>query len=280
MPEVVYLNGEYTDSVNAKISVNDRGFVFGDGVYEVIRVYPKNGPFAMQQHIDRLFRSLEGTEIRVPWTKQDIIDIGLEALRRSGFDDASIYIEITRGVAPRAHVYPADVQPTLLVYAKPAQNHPEQREKGITCITVPDIRWAHCDWKTINLLANVMGRQKAHDAGAWEGIFVNGDGMVTEGTATNVFAITGGVVLTHPADNRILHGVTRATIIDLCRLNGVRIQEERFTEDVLLTADEVFVCGTSSEILPVTKINEKIIGNGKPGTVTRQIAAAYNALIR
>lgn len=279
MPEVVYVNGEYTDFAHAKVSIDDRGFVFGDGVYEVIRVYPKTGPFELKAHMERLVNSCAGIEINMPWTPAEVEEICYNVLKRSELRDGIIYIEITRGAAPRAHLYPTNARPTLVVYAKPIKGHGDLNEKGVPCITIPDDRWAHCNWKTINLLPNIMGKQKAHNAGAWEGIFVRENGIVTEGTSSNLMIVTGGVVLTHPADNRILPGITRKVVLNLCQEKGIKYKEDRFTEEVLLTADEVFLCGTTTEIMPVVKINDKVIGNGRPGPVTRQIQAAFAALI-
>lgn len=279
MPEVVYVNGEYTDFAHAKVSIDDRGFVFGDGVYEVVRIYPKTGPFEMKAHMQRLVNSCAGIEIDMPWSPAEIEEICYNCVNRSEQRDGIVYIEITRGTAPRAHLYPTSARPTLVVYTKPIKGHGDLKDKGVPCVTIPDDRWAHCNWKTVNLLPNIMGKQKAHNAGAWEGIFVRENGIVTEGTSSNLMIVTGGVVLTHPADNRILSGITRGVILNLCQEKGIKAKEDRFTEEVLLTADEAFLCGTTTEIMPIMKINDKVIGNGKPGPVTKQIQAAYAALI-
>ncbi|MGE5560578.1 MAG: D-amino-acid transaminase [Chloroflexota bacterium] len=279
MPEVVYINGEYTDFANAKVSVDDRGFVFGDGVYEVIRVYPRTGPFQIKPHLERLMNSCAGIEIGVPWSAAEIEEICYDVLQRSEQRDGIIYIEITRGAAPRAHLYPTDARPTLVVYTRPFKGSGDLKDRGVAVVTIPDDRWAHCNWKTINLLPNIMGKQRAHHAGAWEGIFVREGGIVTEGTSSNLMIVTGGVVLTHPADNRILPGITRSVVLEICRDQGIRAKEERFTEDVLLTADEAFLSGTTTEIMPIVRINDRVVGGGKPGPVTKQIQAAYAALI-
>jgi D-alanine transaminase len=270
MTEWLYLNGSYMPLAEGRVSVEDRGFLFGDGIYEVIRCY--NGrPFRMREHLGRLKTSAAAIDLAIPLADEAIASVCDALGTRSGLREATIYLQITRGPAPRSHAFPKVPAPTFMAFIRPlAPPSPAQREAGISLISIPDDRWGRCHIKSLNLLANVLAKQKAVAAGAYEGLFVR-DGIVTEGTVSNAFAVIGGTVFTHPADNRILHGVTRAAVLEVARASGCAVREEKRSLDDFLAADEVFLTGTTVEVLGVSAIDGKPIGASRPGPVTRRL---------
>jgi D-alanine transaminase len=270
----LYLNGEYLSIDQGRVSVEDRGFQFGDGVYEVIRVYAGKA-FRLKEHLKRLERSLSGVEIPLPEPLPKIEEV----CRRvsSGFTDAQIYLQITRGAAPRVHAFPKGIRPTFVAYARAlGRNSPAQT---FSLKTVLDDRWGRCNLKVVCLLANILGRQKAVEAGCDEGLFVREDGTVTEGTSSNAFFVAKGTVVTHPATNRILAGITREAVLEVARSEKVPVDERPMMIDEARAADEAFVSGTGAEIMPVVTIDGKPIGNGKPGPMTFRLRAALQNLI-
>ena len=271
--ETVYLNGRFVNPDEARVSVFDRGFLFGDGIYEVVPVYAGR-PLRWPQHIARLQRNLEILEIPNPWSVEDFdtLAAGLIGGRQ---DDLYLYIQVTRGVAPRDHVFPEPATPTLFAYAQvlapaPAEFHTE----GVAAITLSDIRWQRCDLKTISLVGNVWLRQKAKQNDALEALLVR-DGYVTEGSASNVFAVIGGVVLTPPTGPNLLPGITRDLVIELMDRDRVEHAERIFTEAEMLDADEVWITSSTKEILPVTRINGVAVGAGRPGPVYARVRGVY-----
>jgi D-alanine transaminase len=271
---LLYLNGEIVDDQDAKISVNDRGFVFADGIYEVIRVFGGQ-PFEMQRHIDRLERSAGAIRLTLDPSAEEIQQIAADLISRQGVDQGQIYIQITRGVAPRNPAIPTDAKPTTLVAVRPAPLPPtEILRNGGAAITVPDDRWARCDVKVVGLTANVLARTKAVDAGAYEAIFVR-DGYVTDAASCNVFAVFGTTLMTAPCTNYILWGVTRATTLELAREDGIETLEASFRVEQLREADEVFVTGTLSGIVPITTLDGAVVGSGRVGPVTRRLMELY-----
>lgn len=273
----VYLNGEFLPKERAVVPVDDRGFVFGDGIYEVVRVI-EGRIFAWPGHAQRMARGL--ADVRIAFGAQDVA--GLEAVcerlladndLRAG--EATVYLEVTRGVAPRLHHFPpAGTPPT--VYAAAARFTPsrDMRDKGIATILLPDIRWARCDIKTVNLMGAVLARQSAREAGAYEALLVR-DGMLTEGAATNAFVVVDGVVRTAPLSNYILPGITRQHVIDAARAAGVQVVEQPVTQQQLLGAAEVFLAGTTTDVAPVVAIDGRPVGEGTVGPVTRRVQAAF-----
>lgn len=270
----VYLNGEYLPSEEARVSVTDRGFVFGDGVYEVIPVYGGR-LFRLEQHLHRLARSLR--EIR--------LDVSLDAhgwrrclqtlVARNGNGDQSVYIQVTRGPAPRDHAFPKDVRPTIYCASSPLKPLPaDLAENGVAAITLDDIRWQRCDIKAITLLSNILLRQQAIDQGAVEAILIR-DGVITEGAASNLFIVRGGVLVTPAKGPFLLPGVTRDLVLELAAANGIPFEEASFTPGVLRHADEVWLTSSTREILPVTRLDQRLVGDGKPGPVWRQMMALY-----
>jgi D-alanine transaminase len=271
---LLYLNGEIVDERDARISVNDRGFVFADGIYEVIRVFDGR-PFELERHLDRLERSAGAIRLRLDPTAERIGQIAEDLLAREGAGEAQIYIQVTRGTAPRGHAIPSGVTPTTLIAIRPALAPPaEILKSGGAAITVPDDRWARCDVKAIGLTSNVLARSQAVDAGAYEAIFVR-DGTVTDAASCNVFAIFGTTLMTAPCTNQILWGITREVTLELAREDGIDALEASFRVEQLREADEIFVTGTSSGIVPIVTLDGAMIGTGRVGPVTRRLMELY-----
>lgn len=264
---LVYLNGRYLPSAEATISVLDRGFVFGDGVYEVWRVV-RGQLFEAERHQARLERGLRALRIVPPDEArlERIVGIAERLLDENGLaaSDATLYVEITRGAAQRTHFFPpAETAATMLVMVSAFTPSPT-RFNGTKVITQPDVRWMHCDIKTIQLLPNVLARQAATEAGASEAVFVR-DGVITEGTHTTVFGVIGGVLRTHPANHQVLPGVTRDVVIELARELGVETREEGIQLMELPRVAELFLTGTTTDVTPVLEVDGRAIGNGTPG---------------
>ena len=267
----VYLNGDYMPLEQAMIPVEDRGFLFADGIYEVVRLY--NGrPYQLDAHLQRLVHSAEGTRLPLLQTVETLPGI-IERLKvENNLADGEMYIEYTRGSAhPRTHNFPPNARPTLLVMPlQMRQPSPQAYAEGMPAITLPDLRWRRCDVKSIMLAPNVMAKQQAREQGAWEAILVR-DGMVTEGSSTSIFAVINGHLATHPADTEILDGITRRVVLAAARDLGLAVREEAFTAEQLRAADEVFLTSTTSEVLPLTRIDGRPIADGRPGPVTRRL---------
>ena len=277
---LVYLNCEFLPHARARVPVDDRGFLFADGVYEVVRVY-EGRPFLMDAHLQRLRRGLAALRIDDPGV-DGLADIAERLLDENGLrsGDATIYIQVTRGAAPRAHAFPpAGTPPTVYVAAKPFKPHPpEYYGDGVAAITVPDTRWSRCDIKSVSLLANVLANQAAKDAGAFEALFVR-DGIVLEGSHSNLFAVYDGSLLTYPACNYILAGITRRRVIDLAEQLDIGVVEAPVPLERLFAAAELFLSGTTTEILPVTRVDGRDIGNGRPGPITQRVQRAFRESI-
>jgi D-alanine transaminase len=270
---LVYLNGQYLPSREARISALDRGLIFGDGIYEVWRVV-RGQVFEAARHHARLERGLSELRIARPadGTLERITSIGERLQAENGIagGDATLYVEITRGAAPRTHYFPpADTQPTLLVMVSPFTPS-DARFTGTRVITQPDVRWLRCDLKTIQLLPNVLARQAATEAGASEAIFVR-DGLITEGTHTTVFGVIDGVLRTHPANHLVLPGVTREVVIELAREAKTRMSEKAIGVAELPNATELFLTGTTTDVTPIVSVDGQTIGGGAPGPVARTL---------
>jgi D-alanine transaminase len=273
-PSIVYLNGQFLPPTEAKVSAFDRGFVFGDGVYEVIPVFGGR-LFRLPQHLVRLDNSLREIRLPNPHTASEWQAIFERLMRENGSVDQSVYLQITRGAAPRDHAFPAEVTPTVFAYAQPLKYPPsEQIASGISAITAPDIRWSRCDIKAIALLANALLRQQAVEAGASETILIR-DGVVTEGAASNIFIVSGGRLVTPPKGPFILPGVTRDLVVEIARARGISCAEDRITEAQLFAADEVWMTSSTKEILPITRINDRTISDGRPGPMHARVFALY-----
>ncbi len=271
MPEIAYVNGEFLPLERATVRVQDRGFQFADGVYEAVRTYDGK-PFALDAHFTRLFRSLEAIELKVSLTSEQLKSIIEEGIRRSGFAEALVYLQITRGYAPRHRGMPKNATPTIVMTVRelpaPAMKLPAN---GLAVITLPEFRWARCDIKSIALLPSVLAYQAAKKAGANDAIFVQEDDTVNEATAGNVFLVSRGRLRTPPKSTHILPGVTRDKLLEAARAAEIDTAEERITKSDLYSADEVFLTSTTSEVTPVVTVDGKQIGTGKPGPISAKI---------
>lgn len=275
---VVYLNGKYTPKEKAFISVDDRGFLFGDGIYEVSAGY-RGKLFRWPRHLARVQRGLAA--LRIDYDPSALEEVHLRLLAENDLARvpvAYIYLEITRGVAPRAHQFPTTpVAPTVYLFAGEYHRPPSDRwERGFSSVTVPDQRWARVDVKTIQLLPNVLGKQAAIDNGVDEIVYVK-DGMAIEGALNNFFTVFGRTVVTHPASNQILAGISREVVLELCPKLGYRVEQKAITLAELYQADEAFHTGTLTEVKPCVQVDGRPIGTGKPGPVTRALYDAFLA---
>jgi D-alanine transaminase len=277
---IVYLNGNYVPYEDAKISVDDRGFVFADGIYEVARIYDGHF-FLLEPHLERLRHGLGELQINADMVDQ-IPDIAEQLLERNQMrkGDATLYIQVTRGAAPRAHAFPpASVKPTVFIATKPFKTHPaEYWEKGVGAITVPDTRWSRCDIKSISLLPNVLANQQAKAAGAFEALFVR-DQQVIEGSHSNLFGVLDGELLTYASCGHILTGITRLLVVDKAHELGIPLRESGIPADRLFDTTELFLSGTTTEIMPVVRVDGRAIGDGKPGPVTRRLGKLFRTWV-
>ena len=274
---ICYLNGEYLPLEQARVPVLDRGFIFGDGVYEVIPVYGGR-LFRLPQHLQRLYDSLAAIRIDNPLTDeqwQTLLETLVEKNRAGGDNDQSVYLQVTRGVARRDHGFPKDTRPTVFAMSSPlASADPQQMQAGVAAITLDDIRWRYCHIKTIALLPNILLKQQALEKGAVEAILVR-DGEVTEGSASNIFIVRDGVIRTPAKSERLLPGITRDLIVELARDNGLPCEEGVVREDELHAADEVWLSSSTREILPVTRLDERPVGDGRAGPLWRRMIGIY-----
>ena len=274
MPEIAFVNGRFLPLADATVSVEDRGFQFGDGIYEVIRTYGGR-PFELEAHLSRLDRSAQALGLRQPYSRQQWTQFVHEAIQRAAFPEAKIYVQITRGVAPRDHAYSDDLLPTVVMTIREFRPlNPSVRAAGVEAMTIEDIRWGRCDIKSVNLLANVLARQQAKHAQVFETILVKG-GEVTEGAVSNVMVVRDGTLITAPEGPLILSGVTRALVLQIAQQEGVHIREQSCSQAELYSASEVFLTGTTVEVLGVVRIDGKPISDGKPGPVTQRLATRF-----
>ena len=272
---LVYLNGKIIPAEEATVPVDDRGFLFADGVYEVARVYGGR-PYLMDQHLARMEEGLRALKIELG----SLTGIGNAAERlieENGVDgDGTVYIQVTRGAAPRKHAFPASgTEPTVYVAAKPYRNHPvDWFEDGVEAITYPDTRWARCDIKSIALLPNVLANQAAHAAGAFEALFIR-DGVVIEGSHSNLWGVRDGRLITYPKSNYILAGITRHRVFELAAELGIPAQEGMIYQDELSDFDELFLSGTTTEVMPIVRVDGHEVVDGEPGPITLKLLKAY-----
>ncbi len=281
MSRVAYVNGRYVPHGAAWVHIEDRGYQFADGVYEVVAVaggaLVDGGP-----HLDRLERSLRELEIDMPMARRPLEIVMNETVRRNRVHDGMVYLQVTRGVAPRNHPFPAATRPALVVTAKRVtfMTDPET-VKGSKAVGIRDIRWARCDVKSIALLPNVLAKQHALSEGAYESFLVDDEGYVTEGSSTNAWIMDGdGRLVTRPTSNAILGGITRLTLIRLARENGIDVVERPFTLEEAKAAREVFITSTTNFVKPITQIDDTVIGNGEPGETSRRLLGLYLAHMR
>jgi D-alanine transaminase len=280
MNNIVYLNGAYLPRAEARLPVDDRGFIFGDGVYEVTRVVDGR-LVASDRHMRRLQRGLRALQLTPEESLADIEAISVRVLAENGLADGegTVYLQITRGVAPRTHHFPPpDTRCTVFVSASRLQPPHAEREAGVAVTTYPDIRWSRCDIKTVNLIPAVLAKQHAKSSGVFESIFVR-DGAITEGSHTNCFGVIDGEVRTYPACNYILSGVTRDLVLEVAREKRMRVSETPLYQSDLALLDEFFLTGTTTDVMPVTAIDGMPVGSGQPGPITMSLYEGLAARI-
>ncbi|MBC1234689.1 D-amino-acid transaminase [Listeria booriae] len=273
----VLVNNQLIERVEAKIDIEDRGYQFGDGVYEVVRAY--NGKFfTYEEHIDRLYASANKIDLVIPFEKAELRELLEGLLKANNIGTGNVYLQVTRGIqSPRNHVVPEfPLEGVLTASASEVPRDTTLFEQGRKAILEEDVRWLRCDIKSLNLLGNTMAKNKAHQAGAFEAILHRGE-EVTEGSATNAYIIKDGTLMTHAADNLILSGITRQVILKVARDIGVPVAETGFTLTDLATADEVFISSTTIEVTPIIEIDGKQVRDGKRGPITKKIHDAFTA---
>lgn len=278
MPNIAWLNGHFLPLEEATVSIEDRGFQFGDGVYEVIRVYAGR-PFRLLPHLSRLAQSAQAISITLQMATQEWEACIYEGLERSAYSECKIYIQVTRGVAPRDHLFPETSPPTIVITFREMRDLPVHLiQQGVSVVTRPDLRWGLCSIKSLNLLPNILAKQEANESGAFEAILIK-DGFVTEGTSSNVVLVKDGNLMTPALSDHLLAGVTRRAVLDLAKIDGMTVEERDVAEEELYQADELFLIGTTIEVLPVTKLEGKLVTQGVPGKVTTHIREKLKALI-
>ena len=279
--ELGFFDGEFISLNERRVELEDRGYQFGDGIYEATHIY--NGKcFALERHLARCRRSLRELRIPVTYMDEELTAIHNDIIEKSGIKDGSIYFQITRGIAKRTHYFPDKVVPLLSMTIREGKPNAKDQKEGIRCMFFEDIRWLRCDIKTINLLGNVLAKQAGHEKGLQGTIQYRKDtNLVTEGSSSNFFIVKDGVIWTHPISNLILKGVTRSILVEeIIPKLGYTIVEKAFSPEFALTADEAFATSTSLEVTPVIEIDGKKIGDGKPGPVATSLLDAYHELIQ
>jgi len=280
LKELGYFDGEFITLDTAKVRLEDRGYEFGDGIYEASRIY--NGTsFALARHLERYRRSMRELQIPITDTDEEMIALHEELIQKSQIKNGTIYFQLTRGTAPRTHYFPEKMMPHLSMVIRESAVHSDWQENGIHASLEEDVRWLRCDIKTLNLLGNVLAKQSAHKKGYQEAILYRKEAnLITEGSSSNFFLVKDGVLWTHPLNNLILKGVTRSIIVEKCAPKfDLTIVEKAFSPEFAYSAEEAFVTSTTLEVTPVTFINRHQIGNGEPGKVTRQLLQAYHEII-
>ena len=276
MPRIAYVNGAYISHRHANVHIEDRGYQFADGAYEVVNTY-RSRLIDELYHLQRLDRSLGELSIPAPMSAKAMRLVMREVVRRNRMTTGLLYIQVTRGVAPRDHRFPQSAKPALIMTARSIPEFPqEMRDDGVKVLTIPDIRWARCDIKSVALLPNILGKQAAAEAGVYEAWMVDGEDYITEGSSSNAWIVTAdNVLVTQPTGQRILAGITRRAIINLADELGYTVEERAFTVAEAYDAKEAFMSNSSHFVTPVTQIDNAVIANGKPGTLTLEFHDRY-----
>lgn len=270
----VYLNGEFMPLAEAKIPVLDRGFVFGDGVYELVPVY-SGQPFRLDHHLRRLQASLDAIRLANPHGIEAWRSLIRQLIGLQDFHDQSIYIQVTRGVAPRDHAFPKGVPPTVFMYAQPLVTaSAEQKQAGVCAVTAVDNRWQRCNIKATSLLANILLRQQAVDAGCAETVLLR-DGFLTEGSASNIFVVKNNVLMAPPPSSLMLTGITYDVVFELAAANGIAHQVRAISEDEVRNADELWMTSSTKEVMAIVKLDGVVIGTGMPGPLAQRMDGLY-----
>ena len=277
MADVLYFNGRFTTTDERVLGVEDRGFQFGDGVYEVFKFLGKR-PIFLSEHYRRLEHGLRDLEIRNIWPEAELRKAMEELLARTAFDDGIVYIQITRGESPRAHFWPDDHEPTIVAYSR-AFRFPDaaRKERGIRVITTTDRRWHMCHLKSVNLLGNAIAKKEAQRAGAEEAILL-ADGFVREGASSSFFVVRNGGIVTHPLDEHVLPGVVRDRVIGLALGAKIRVDERPLREAELFDLDEAFITSTTQGVMPVSEIDGRVLGNSRRGDITTELQTRFDRL--
>ncbi|MDQ0315918.1 D-amino-acid transaminase [Amorphus orientalis] len=282
MSRFAYVNGRYVRHKEAAVHIEDRGYQFADGIYEVCEV--RHGALVdTTRHLDRLDRSLSELQIASPMPRASLVAVMREVVRRNRVRDGMIYIQVSRGVAPRDHLFPPQGTPPALVItarsSSPAKAA-KTAEAGVNVITLPDNRWERVDIKSVSLLPNVLAKEAARKAGAKEAWFVDSDGYVTEGSSTNAWIVTAeGALVTRPAEHGILRGITRTAVLDLARREGITVEERPFTVEEAYRAREAFITAATTLVMPVVRIDDHAIGNGKPGSIATELRQRFHEVV-
>jgi D-alanine transaminase len=278
MSRIAYVNNQFVPQSQALIAMEDRGYQFADGVYEVAAFIDRR-MLDEARHLDRLERSLHEIAIPMPKPRAALSLLLRELIRRNARDSGLIYLQVTRGVSARNHTFPASIKPVLTMNVLPvAIASDAARNVGVKAITAPDLRWKRCDIKSIALLPNILSRQLSAEKNMRETFLYLPDGTITEGTATNVFIVdTSGVLRTHPKNEAILGGITRDVLLEIVRAKNIAFEERAFTRDDMHAAQEIFFTSTSAFLMPVIEIDGKIVGNGTPGAITKKLTELYKA---
>jgi len=276
---LAWINGNIDNLEGATVSLEDRGYLLGDGIYEVIRVF--NGkPFALEDHLIRLQNSAKAIKMELPYSLEDINNAIEQLIEKGECTEGYLYIQVTRGIAQRDHLFPPDAKPSMIMYIREMAPLPALEDiKPVKCITLPDERWLNCYIKTVNLLPNLLARQAAAEAGAVEAILYRQGGIVTEGTRSNLFTVIDGIVRTHPATNLILHGVTRKIVIDILKTEGVKVSETAITLEELKNVSEAWLTSTTMDVNPIGWIDECPVGDSAPGPICRNLMNQFRAKV-
>ncbi|MGM8365778.1 D-amino-acid transaminase [Virgibacillus sp. W0181] len=271
---IMMSQGKFVHSDSLKYPYEERGAQFGDGIYEVIRIYEGNY-YLLNEHVDRLFRSLEAIKISIDYTKEEIIALLEQLIQKNSMEnDGMVYLQITRGSAPRVHTFPENVTPNVYAYMDDFPRFLNEMENGVSVITHKDTRWDYCYIKSLNLLPNILAKQEALEQDCYEAI-LHKDGIITECCSSNIFLIKDGSIYTHPATEQILHGCVRLAVKRLAKQLNIPFVEEAFTLDDIATADELFLTSSMSEIMPVVQVDGRQVKDGSPGEITKKLQLAY-----
>ena len=279
MSDMVYLNGAFMPLDEARIPVLDRGFIFGDGVYEVVPAYSRR-PFRMAEHLVRLQHSLDGIRLANPHTDAEWTTLMHDLITKNGGEDQSIYLQVTRGVAKRDHAFPKDMKQTVFMMSSPLTTPPQtQIDSGVPAITASDFRWLKCDVKSVSLLGNCLLRQMAADVGAVETILFR-DGKLTEASASNVFVVKNGVLLAPPKNNLVLPGITYDVVLEIAHAREFEVEVREISEAETRNADEIWVTSSTKEVLAITTLDDKPVGDGAPGMLFKRMHTLYQEFKR
>jgi D-alanine transaminase len=277
MAQNYWYEDRWMSAEEVRISPEDRGYYFGDGVYEVFRVYAGQ-LYEAEAHFARLEASAAGVRIPLPYPVDVLQERLQELVRRNPLADGTVYLQITRGKAPRNHLFPKQGEPVSMAFCQAVPRPLDAMRRGYRLVSVPDVRWLNCHFKTLNLLANVLAKQQAADQGADDAV-LHRNGIVTECSASNIMIVSAGQLLTHPANHLILHGVTRGVVLRLAEQSGIPTLEREFSLEELLSAEEVFLTGTTLEVMPVTHVDDHPIGTGEPGRITNRLQQAFESTL-